>query len=144
MPPVLETGRWYCLEIMLDAGTPVQNDADADGVQNFWIDGVEFGPFEHLWHRTTPDLKISILWLSLFHHGDHSVEGVYLDNVVVSEQRIGCLGEPLTMEKCTDADTNSNGAIDLGELIEFIGSWKTGTETIQDLMQAILKWKNGC
>jgi hypothetical protein len=37
-------------------------------------------------------LKIGLLWLSLFHHGDHSVEGVMLDDVVVSTSRIGCHG----------------------------------------------------
>jgi hypothetical protein len=91
MPPKMETDRWYCIEIMLEAGTPVPSDALADGRQDFWIDGTEYGPFEHLWHRTTADVKVSLLWLSLFHHGEHSVEGVMFDNVVVSTQRIGCL-----------------------------------------------------
>jgi hypothetical protein len=91
LPPVMETGRWYCLEIMMDGATPVTSDAEADGVLDWWIDGVEIGPWDDLWLRTTPDLKITILWLSLFHHGDHSVEGVMLDNVVVSTERIGCI-----------------------------------------------------
>jgi len=110
MTPKLETGRWYCLEIMLDAGTPVQNDADADGVQDFWIDGVEYGPFEHLWHRTTPDLKINTLWLSLFHHAEHSVEGVMLDSIVVSENRIGCLSPESYCGDgtCDPGETNTN------------------------------------
>ena len=54
------------------------------------MDGLEIGPWDDLWFRTTEDLKISILWLSLFHHTDHSVEGIYLDNVVVSTSLIGC------------------------------------------------------
>jgi len=97
MPPVMENGRWYCIEIMLDAGTPVQSDSEADGVANFWIDGIEYGPFRHLWLRTTSDLKISILWLSLFHHSEHSVEGILLDEVVVSTEKIGC-GQPQSIE----------------------------------------------
>jgi hypothetical protein len=53
------------MEIMMDMGTPVQSDSLADGIQNLWIDGTEYGPFEHLWHRTTANLKLSILWLNL-------------------------------------------------------------------------------
>jgi parallel beta-helix repeat protein len=91
MPPPFQTGRWYCIEIMLEAGTPVQSDALADGRQDFWIDGIEYGPFQHLWHRSTPNLKINILWLNRYHHGTHALVGVLFDNVVVSQNRIGCL-----------------------------------------------------
>ena len=61
----------------------------ADGELNFWIDGVEYGPWTNLWMRTTPELEITILWLSLFHHAEHSVEGIMFDDVVVSTTRIG-------------------------------------------------------
>jgi len=104
MPPIMETGRWYCIEIMIDAGTPVQSDEEADGVANFWIDGIEYGPFNHLWWRTTADLKINILWLSLFHNAEHSVEGILLDEVVVSTEKIGC-GEPQDVEKKSDENS---------------------------------------
>lgn len=33
---------------------------------------------------------VTLARISLFHHADHSVEGLYLDNVVVSTERIGC------------------------------------------------------
>jgi hypothetical protein len=89
-PPVMATGRWYCLEMMMDGATPVGDDASADGQLDFWVDGEEMGPWTDLWLRTTPDLKLGILWLSIFHHEEHSVEGLYFDNVVVSTERIGC------------------------------------------------------
>jgi hypothetical protein len=92
MPPRMQTGRWYCVEVMLDGGTPSSNGVGATGAQNYWIDNVEYGPFTNLWHRTTANLKVNILWLNLFFHGTHSVEGVLLDDVVVSTQRIGCHG----------------------------------------------------
>ena len=95
MPPRLETGRWYCVEVMLDGGTPTATAAGANGVQDFWVDNVEIGPWTDLWHRTTSNLKISILWLNLFHHAEHSTVGVMLDDVVVSTQRIGCHGGSL-------------------------------------------------
>ncbi len=99
LPPVLETGRWYCVEMMFDAGTPTTDPAAADGVLNFWLDGVEFGPWDDLWLRTTPDLQLTILWMRLFHHEDHPVEGILLDNIAVGTQRIGCeTGTPVREE----------------------------------------------
>lgn len=90
LPPPLETEKWYCIEVMLDAGAPSSNGATASGAQNFWLDGVEYGPWENLWHRTSSQIKPNILWLSLYHHGNHSSAGIMLDNVVVADKRIGC------------------------------------------------------
>lgn len=91
MPPTLQAGKWYCVEMMLDAGTPVTSQSLANGVLDYWIDGQEIGPWNNMWFRTTPDLKLTILYLSLYHHAEHSVEGIMLDNVVVSTNRVGCL-----------------------------------------------------
>lgn len=91
-PPTLQAGQWYCVEMMMDGGTPTTSPAGANGTLNFWVDNAEIGPWNDLWLRTTSSLKISILWLSLFHHGNHSVEGAMFDDVVVSTQRIGCQG----------------------------------------------------
>jgi hypothetical protein len=114
VPPIMETGRWYCLEIMLDAGAAVNQDSIANGVQDFWIDGIEYGPFTGLWHRTSASLKIGILWITLFHHDStHSVEGIMVDDVEVSRQRIGptmvlknpqfsLKQENVTKGRCTD------------------------------------------
>ncbi|HWB78260.1 MAG TPA: hypothetical protein VG755_25015 [Nannocystaceae bacterium] len=91
-PPQLETGRWYCIEIMLDGGTASADGAGATGALDFWVDGVEIGPWTDLWMRTTSELRPNILWLSLFHHEEHSVAGIRYDHVVVSTDRIGCGG----------------------------------------------------
>lgn len=88
-PPLMEAGRWYCIEMMFDAGTPVNDGAQADGVLDYWIDGVEIGPWDDLWLRTTGQLKVSHLWLSLFFHDQHDPAGVLLDDIVVSTERIG-------------------------------------------------------
>jgi len=90
MPSTLQSGRWYCVELLVDGGTPVASEALADGTIDWWIDGQEIGPWTDLWLRTSADLKLTILWLNLYHHGLHSVEGLLLDNVVVSTDRIGC------------------------------------------------------
>jgi hypothetical protein len=89
--PGTTTGRWYCLEQMIDAGTPRSDGADTDGQLDFWIDGLQIGPWTDLWWRTVPELKINFLWLFLYHHDDaHTAEGILIDNVVVSTSRIEC------------------------------------------------------
>ena len=90
LPPVMESGRWYCFEMMMDAGTPSADGSTRDGVLNWWIDGVEIGPWSDLWLRTTDQLQLSLLWINLWFHGNHSVEGILVDDVVVSTERIGC------------------------------------------------------
>lgn len=95
MPPLLVTDRWYCIEFMVDAGTPTTTQSGANGAMDLWIDGTEYGPFNNLWFRTTPDLKINILSPGIFFHADHSTAGVRFDDIVVSTQRIGCEGGKL-------------------------------------------------
>lgn len=91
MPPLLQNNRWYCLELMMDSGSAVASDAQANGSMNMWIDGTEYGPFNNLWFRTTPNLKISVVSLGVFHHAEHAVEGTEYDNLVVSKERVGCV-----------------------------------------------------
>ena len=81
--------------MMIDAGTPTSSAVGANGQLNFWIDGVEYGPWTDLWLRTTSALKLNIFWLNIFHHEAHSVEGIMQDNAVVSTQRIGCFNDVL-------------------------------------------------
>jgi len=76
---------------MVDMGAPTTTDAVANGQLTLWLDGQVIGDFRDLWLRTTPNLKLQSLWLSLFHHdGTHSTAGEFIDNVVISTQRIGC------------------------------------------------------
>ena len=88
----MQAGQWYCIEQMIDAGTPSAGPEDASGVLDFWIDGVDIGPWSELWLRSSADVRISAVWLYLYHHAEHSPEGMLLDNVVVSTARVGCPG----------------------------------------------------
>jgi hypothetical protein len=90
MPPTMQTNRWYCLEVMVDGGAASSDGSNATGALNYWIDGVQYGPWNNLWLRTTPNLKLSLLSLGVFHHGEHSESGIMLDNVVTSRERVGC------------------------------------------------------
>jgi hypothetical protein len=89
--PTFQAGKWYCVEEMIDMGTPTSTAASANGRLTFWLDAQLVGDFPGLWFRTTATLKLQSLWLSLFHHnGTHSTVGELIDNVVVSTQQIGC------------------------------------------------------
>ena len=93
--PTMVAGQWYCVEEMLDMGTPTAGGQPADGRLALWLDGEKLGEYNDLWFRTTASLKIQNLWLSLYHHdGTHSVEGELIDNVVVSTKPIGCGSVP--------------------------------------------------
>lgn len=88
-PPAMQAGRWYCIEVMLDGGSPTNGTAGASGVLNYWIDGQQMGPWDDLWLRSTDGLDVGILWLNLFFHGAHGTAGVLYDDVVVSSAPIG-------------------------------------------------------
>ena len=90
--PGMVAGQWYCLEQMIDGGTPTPSANGASGRLDFWIDELEIGPWPGLWLRSSADVKVSALWLYLFHHEEHSLEGILLDNIVVSTAPIGCPG----------------------------------------------------
>jgi hypothetical protein len=88
--PSLVTGRWYCVEIMVDLGAPSADGTGATGAMALWVDDQSLGSWSNLWFRTTPALKLNILWLSLFLHQSPTIErNLMYDNVVVSTQRIG-------------------------------------------------------
>ncbi len=88
----LQEDRWYCIEMMVDAGSPSPDGTNADGKMELWVDGQSIGFWDDIWFRTTSNLKINILWLSLFHHdGTHSTAGILYDEVVVSTERIGLI-----------------------------------------------------
>lgn len=89
LPPVLVAGTWYCFDMMMKMGNPTANGAEGDGELAFWVNGVLAGHWKNRWMRTTSDLKLSILWLSLFHHDEsHSAQGILIDDVSVSTLRL--------------------------------------------------------
>ena len=89
--PTIQAGRWYCVEQMLDMGTPNTTGTNPNGRLTLWLDDQLIGDYQDLWIRTVSSLKVQNLWLSLFHHdGTHSNVGKMIDNVVVSTERVGC------------------------------------------------------
>jgi hypothetical protein len=89
--PTFQAGQWYCIEEMVDMGTPTSTGTSANGRLTLWQDGQQYGDFQDLWIRTTGSLKLQSLWLNLFHgDGTHSTVGELIDNVIVSTQRVDC------------------------------------------------------
>jgi len=86
---VPERGRWYAMEMMVQANTP----GKADGRQAFWVDGKKVGDFEGIEWRASADLKANAFWL-MSYITDHSaktnkVNRVWFDDVVVATDYIG-------------------------------------------------------
>lgn len=87
-PHVPERGRWYAMEMMVQANTV----GKADGRQAFWLDGVKVGDFDGIEWRTAEDLKINAFWLMSYitdRWTKHPVNRVWFDDVVVATEYIG-------------------------------------------------------
>lgn len=86
---VPERGRWYCMEMMVQANTP----GKADGEQAFWIDGDLKGRFTGIRWRDTEDLKINDFWLMLYVHNSARINRVWFDEVIIDDEYIGPVTE---------------------------------------------------
>jgi len=87
-PVVPERGRWYAMEMMVQANTVGKDD----GRQAFWVDGKLIGDFKGFEWRTAEDLKINAFWLMSYitdRWTEHKVNRVSFDDVVVATEYIG-------------------------------------------------------
>ena len=87
-PVVPQRGRWYCMEMMVQANTVGVDD----GRQAFWVDGKKVGDFSQIEWRTTADLKINAFWLMSYitdRWTKHKINRVYFDDVVVATEYVG-------------------------------------------------------
>ncbi len=80
----LQPGRWYCLELEVQANRPGQRD----GYQRLWIDGRLKGEVRDLRWRDTADVRINAAQLT-FSGPVESTQEVWVDNVVVSQAPVG-------------------------------------------------------
>lgn len=97
----VELDRWYCLEVRNTLNTAANV---ADGAVESWIDGVRHWNYPNQILVSTPPftntyLTISGNWNCLTSactdlRDQHPAMNRWHDNIVVSTQRIGCLGAP--------------------------------------------------
>ena len=86
----VQTGRWYCLELELGANQPDRRD----GYQRMWINDAFKGETTGMRWRDTLDVRINAVQLTFSASPVPITEHVWIDNVVVSTQRIGCAVSP--------------------------------------------------
>jgi hypothetical protein len=85
----LQPGRWYCLESHVRLNTAGQ----ADGVFEFWLDGnLEASRRDLDWVKNWTGYGINSVFISHYwNNGSPTTQERYLDALVISTQRIGCL-----------------------------------------------------
>ncbi|MBN1275226.1 putative metal-binding motif-containing protein [Candidatus Woesearchaeota archaeon] len=83
---VLDNGHWYCIEQEVLAN----DDGAANGAVRLWVDDV--GVYDQSGVVVGDGGKLDYLKLGGYYDGDFGLTPihVYLDNVVVSRQRVGC------------------------------------------------------
>lgn len=94
----IHVGRWYCIErhLKLNSVDPSRPDpANADGVEELWVDGQLTIQKRDVRFRRVARLKVTFLSLETYYHGlpeqyrrDHPIR-VYFDNVVIARRYIG-------------------------------------------------------
>jgi hypothetical protein len=82
----VQAGRWYCLELELGVNQPGLRD----GYQRMWINDLFKGEQTGIRWRDTTDVRINAVQLTFSASPVPSTEHVWIDNLVVSTQRIGC------------------------------------------------------
>jgi hypothetical protein len=106
-------GRWYCLELMLKANTAGQRD----GALKAWVDDTLVGQVDNLRFRDAQGMKLRrFTVLSYFGGaGDQNTsptdQQTFVDNVVISHQRVGCLGSVARDGGIADGSSRRDSAL---------------------------------
>jgi hypothetical protein len=87
--------KWYCIEARVKLNDPGQSN----GIQEFWIDGnleTNKTGLNFVGSYTSYGIN-AIFFENYWNSGAAQNEERYFDNIVVSTQRIGCLGNSNTI-----------------------------------------------
>lgn len=84
-------GRWFCIEAHVKLNTPGQSD----GLMEFWVDGELNARRSGLdWVGEWQDYGLNAVQFDNYHNGGSPVaRDRYLDNLVISTERIKCIGD---------------------------------------------------
>ncbi|MCP5536358.1 MAG: hypothetical protein H7A51_09015 [Akkermansiaceae bacterium] len=86
--PLLEKGRWYCIEQYCQMNTPGKKD----GILRAWVDGKQVFAKSDIRMRHNPSLKIEKIWFNIYYGGKATAPTecfIYLDDIAISNQYIG-------------------------------------------------------
>jgi hypothetical protein len=96
--------QWYCVELMVRANTPGQNNGEVA----YWIDGQLKGSWPNLFLRSINTLKIDRALLGLHASSSERINKKWYDNVVIATQYIG----PIVSATTARGDFNRDGKPD--------------------------------
>jgi hypothetical protein len=99
-PPRWVADQWYCVELMVIGGNPSTTGSGATGTLDFWIDGVEYGPWRNFWFRTSANVKLTCFSFMFYMH-DYVSNGCRYDDLVISTKRVGVGGRVTTSKDLT-------------------------------------------
>lgn len=135
-----EAGGWRCVE----AHVALNSAGNSDGVFEFWIDGnLEASRNDLDWVGSWGEYGINSIFVSNYwNSGSPQEQARYIDNFVISTERIGCFDdEDLVDSTCnTDSDLDCDGVVSMNELALYINRWKAGEVSMGDLVLAVGEW----
>ena len=82
---LLKRGKWHCLEHMIKANTPGEND----GEMAAWVDGQLYIHLTGFRWRTSPEVRLKRISLGLYVHQSRRSNSVWYDDVVLSTGYVG-------------------------------------------------------
>ncbi len=87
----ITANKWYCVEILIDMGSPTPTASGATGAFDLWVDGTHRGRKSGVWMRSCATLKLTSLFYLAYERAERNQVGVsvYFDDFVVSTQPIG-------------------------------------------------------
>lgn len=116
----LETGRWYCIELMIRPNTP----GSSDGTQKLWIDDVLVAEHTNMYLRDSEDVQIKNLFQSAWQgEATHSSPQYrWDDGLVVSTSQVGCTGSTPENDAGDDSterpgDVTGDGTVGIDDLL---------------------------
>ena len=140
----LAKDEWHCIEAEFKLNSPNNYDSEL----RYWLNDELAGEITGLLFRKHEDMDIKLFQLTGSSGTGHGLQHSYFDNVVISTERIGCLGTIIEPEpepdQCTDADLNEDGEISNDEMDDYITLWIDGDVSIAELFDVIDKWKDEC
>jgi hypothetical protein len=100
----IKVGKWHCIERHMKLNSVNRNNPDpanADGIEELWIDGQLTICKKGVRFRRIPHLRITFFSLETYYHGlpiqysrNHPIK-VFFDNVVIAKKYIGPLSKPI-------------------------------------------------
>jgi hypothetical protein len=148
-------GSWHSFEFHLSLGDPAQDN----GLFQMWVDGLNYVDDNGLeFYDGGSQMPTGWTKIALPHNHNvwaangcapHDVDDIAValpgfTGFIADQAGRRSIGQ-MTDDCAHEADDYPcDGCITQDELLAFISKWKSGQETLANLMEAIAQWKSGC